>query len=63
MKRDSRFKPWGFIAMLGVCIAIAGIAAWLTGLNFWVLGAILVAAVLVNGFIASIEDKEWRKKK
>ena len=52
------FKPKVFVTMLAVCTAIAGVAAWVTGLNFWVLAAIVVAAVLVNGLIASVEDKD-----
>jgi len=58
MKMATRFKPKLLVAMLAMCAAIAGVAAWATGLNFWVLAAILVAAVLVNGLIASVEDKD-----
>jgi hypothetical protein len=52
------FKPKVFVAMLAVCAAIAGVVAWASGLNFWVLTAILVAAVLINGFITSVEGKD-----
>ena len=51
------FNPKMFVAMLAVCVAIAGLAAWLTGLNFWILFAICVAAVLLNGAVATIEDR------
>ena len=53
-----RFKPKAFALMLIACSALAALAAWVTGLNFWVLAAIVVAAVLVNGLVASIEDKD-----
>lgn len=56
MKRSAWFKPKVFVAMLAVCAAIAGIAAWATGLNFWILAGILVGAVLINGLIATVED-------
>jgi fatty acid desaturase len=58
MKRSERFKPKAFAAMLVVCAAIAGIAAWATGLNFWILAVILVVAVLVNGLVATVEDTD-----
>lgn len=57
-KINMSFKPKIFIAMLAVCAAIAGALSWLTGLKFWLLAAILVVAVLFNGLVASIEDKE-----
>jgi membrane protein implicated in regulation of membrane protease activity len=57
------FKPKIFVAMLAVCAAIAGVAAWVTGLNFWVLGAFLVIGVLINGVIMSIEDKDTSRKR
>lgn len=44
--------------MLAICGAIAGIAAWITGLSFWVLLAICVVAVLLNGVVATLEDKQ-----
>jgi hypothetical protein len=50
------FKPKTFVVMLVTCTAIAGAAAWVTGLNFWILDGITIVAVLVNGVIASIED-------
>lgn len=52
------FNPKVFVAVIAVCAAIAAAAAWVTGLNFWILGAIVVAGVLINGLIASIEDTE-----
>ena len=61
MKLSERFNPKVFAAMLVVCAAIAGIASWVTGLNFWILVAITIAAVLVNGFVATVEDKDSEK--
>lgn len=45
------------MATIGVCAAIAGLAAWATGLSFWILAAILLCAALINGIVASIEDR------
>jgi hypothetical protein len=58
MKPSTYFKPKVFAAMLAVCAAIAGVVSWVTGLNFWILAAILVVAVLVNGLIATVEDND-----
>ncbi len=45
-----------------VGFSIAGLVAcgfsYLTGLSFWAAFAIVVVAMLVNGFIAEIEDNE-----
>lgn len=62
MKSTQRFKPKLLAAMLAICAALAGLGAWLTGLNFWILAAILVGAVLVNGLIATWEDKTSMQK-
>jgi hypothetical protein len=62
LKVSRSFKPKTFLTMLAVCAAIAGVAAWITGLNFWVLGAIAVGAVFINGLIMSIEDNESSRK-
>jgi membrane protein implicated in regulation of membrane protease activity len=50
-----------FLLMLIVCAVIAAVAAWLTGLNIWILMGIAVVAVLVNGLIASVEDKNQKE--
>ena len=47
-----------FAAMLVVCAAIAGVVVWLTELHFWVVLAVLIGAVLVNGLVATLEDKD-----
>lgn len=62
MKPSAYFKPKVFAVMLAVCAAIAGVTALVTGLNFWILAAILVAAVFFNGLVASIEDKNASRK-
>ena len=51
------FNPKVFVAMLVVCGVIAGGAAWITDLSFWVLFVICVVAVLLNGAVATIEDR------
>ena len=58
MAQPVHFNPKVFLVMLALCAVLAGIAAWLTGLNFWILAATLVAAVLVNGFVASVGDED-----
>jgi len=55
------FNPVVFIAMLVVCGAIAGLVAWLTGLSYWILFFICVVATLLNGVIATIEDRRTKK--
>jgi hypothetical protein len=62
MKSTKRFKPKLLAAMLAVCAALAGMGAWLTGLNFWILLVILIGGVLVNGLIATREDKPSTQK-
>ncbi|WP_332748387.1 hypothetical protein [Hydrogenophaga sp.] len=57
MKRP-QFNPKMLVAMLAVCAAVAGLASWATGLNFWVLMAIVVAAILINGWVATLEDED-----
>jgi membrane protein implicated in regulation of membrane protease activity len=58
MKLFTWFKPKVFAAMLAVCAVIASVVAWFTGLNFWILAAIFVGALLVNGLIATFEDRD-----
>lgn len=57
MTAKTTFKPKMLAAMLVVCGVIAGLATWITGLSFWVLFSICVVAVLLNGLVATIEDK------
>lgn len=58
MKLEARFSVGLLAIALAVCLALAGIGAWLTGLSFWVLFLILLGAVAVNGVIAHIEDRK-----
>lgn len=62
MKPLAHFKPKVFAAMLAVCAVIAGVASWVTGMNFWILAAILVCALLVNGLVAMVEDRDTSGK-
>ncbi|MFT4248388.1 MAG: hypothetical protein QM581_10215 [Pseudomonas sp.] len=57
MKRPSWFNSKHFAVALTTCAALAGVGAWLSGLNFWILLLIIFAAVLINGVIAIIEDR------
>jgi hypothetical protein len=63
LKVNFSFKPKAFVVMLVACAAIAGVAAWVTGLNFWIIDVITVAAVLLNGVIVSVEDKDASQKR
>jgi len=58
MKLFEQFNPKIFVMVILVCAAIAGIAAWVTGLSFWILGAIIVGAVLVNGLVATFVESD-----
>lgn len=58
MKLSERVNLKVLAVMLVVCAAVAGVAAWVTGLNFWILASILVFGVLINGLIATVEDKD-----
>ena len=57
MKPSPNFRPKVFVTMLVICALVAGGGSWITGVNFWLLLVILVAMVLVNGLVATIEDK------
>lgn len=52
------FKPKLFLLTLSVCAALAGIASWVTGLDFWILAALFLVAILLNGWIATLEEKD-----
>ena len=58
MKLSKRFNLKMFVGMLVVCAAIAGVVVWFTGLNFWIVLAVLIGAVLVNGLVATVEDSD-----
>jgi hypothetical protein len=50
------FRPATFLIWVGVCIFGGwGISHW-SSLSFWVGFAIVAAALLINGWIAEIED-------
>lgn len=63
MKLSECFNPKVFVAMIILCAALAGIAAWVMELSFLILAGILVAAVLVNGLVATIEDNDFEQKR
>lgn len=47
-----RFFAFGLLG----CLVVSGLAAWVTGLSFWVLLVISVVAVLVNGIVAAVRE-------
>lgn len=53
-----KFKPKFFILMLVICALLATIVSWLTKINFYIILAIIVFAVLINGVIATVEDRD-----
>jgi len=57
MKKGTRFSFKMLAIALALCLALAGIGAWLSGLNVWILFLILFGAVFVNGVIAHMEDE------
>jgi diacylglycerol kinase len=58
MKSSFNFKPKLLAVMLIVCAVIAATVSWISGLRFWILMMILVGAVLLNGLIATVVDKD-----
>ena len=61
MTDKTAFRPKVLAVMLAVCGAVAGLGAWVTNLDFWILFALCVAAVLLNGLVATIEDRGKRE--
>lgn len=58
MMRKIDFKPKLFFITLSVCTALAGVVSWFSGLDFWILAALFFGAMLLNGWIATLEDKD-----
>ncbi|MGB8338626.1 MAG: hypothetical protein WCD07_00685 [Burkholderiales bacterium] len=56
------FNWKAFLIALIVCIIVAGAGSLVTGLSFWLLLVIATGALLINGFIAEIEDRRDREK-
>lgn len=57
MKTPAWFRPKQFVIALVACAVISGGAALLLDLNFWVLFVLLFASMLVNGVLATLEDR------
>ena len=45
------------VAWLAICGAVGGIAAYGFHLSFWITFAITAAALVINGFVAELEDR------
>lgn len=56
--KSPALSPKAFLITIVSCAVIAGLSSWMLALNFWVLWAICVVAVFVNGLIAHVEDRE-----
>ncbi|MFG6467440.1 hypothetical protein [Roseateles sp. BYS87W] len=55
---------WHALAIFWVAVlAFAALFAWWTGMSFWISGLIWVAAIAVNGFVAAVEDGDFRRDK
>jgi choline-glycine betaine transporter len=50
------FSIVAFAFALAIWIGLAALIAWLSNLNFWIILAILVCALLINGLVAGVED-------
>jgi choline-glycine betaine transporter len=50
------FSIIAFVFALAICVGVAALIAWLSNLNFWIILAILVCALLFNGLVAGVED-------
>jgi hypothetical protein len=52
------FSPKAFVIALIVSSAVAGLISWFTRANFWYALLIVLCGMLVNGWIASGEDRD-----
>ena len=52
-----RISYRGFGIGLGIAIGLGTVVKLLSGLSFWVCFVIGLIALVVNGFVASIEDR------
>lgn len=55
------FSPKACAIALAVSCVVAGLIAWLSRANFWYALLIVLCGILVNGWIASIEDGDQDK--
>jgi hypothetical protein len=53
-----KFRVRAFAIAVAISSVIAGLVAWFTRLNFWYLFGIVFLAIMINGWIASMEDRE-----
>ena len=51
------FSPKAFAIALIVSSAVAGLISWFTRANFWYALLIVFCGMLVNGWIAYVEDR------
>ncbi|MDE2420371.1 MAG: hypothetical protein KGO49_04205 [Gammaproteobacteria bacterium] len=54
----SSFHPKIFVISMTISMIIAGIISRLTSANFWIIFLIMIVAMLINGWIAGIEDQD-----
>lgn len=52
------FSPKAFAIALIVSSVVAGLIAWFARANFWYALLIVLFGILINGWIASIEDRD-----
>ena len=50
-------RPKTFAVSSLVCAALGALLTYLSGLSFWWAFAIVVAAVVLNGIVAEVEDR------
>ena len=54
--RNFSFKS--FAIAVAICAIIAGLVSWFTLVKFWIAFLIALCAMLINGWVASIEDRD-----
>lgn len=52
------FSLKAFVIAVTVSAVVAGLIAWFTHANFWYVLLIVMCGLLINGWIASAEDRD-----
>jgi hypothetical protein len=47
-----------FVVGISVAGLAAGIISLISGMNFWLTLGIAIAALLINGYVAAVEDRD-----
>ena len=52
-----RFFLRSFVVAMLVAVTVTGLAAWALGAPFWITLVIIPVSLLLNGFMAEVEDR------